>query len=77
MLYEFKVMLEDRRSSSTNKRVSMESKEKLNEARVRKTLAKREESKARRTYQVKQNTLAKIAILKEQKALGPINEDEL
>lgn len=54
----------------------MESKDKLNDAKVKESDAKREELVFCQIYQDKQNTLATIFILKEQKALGLILDDE-
>lgn len=49
----------------TRGRMHIESKEKLNDAKVKETMAKREDFEARKNYQVKKNTLAHITILKE------------
>lgn len=61
----------------SNKRMNVESKEKLNDAKVQETMAKHEESQARKKYQVKKNTLMDITILKKQKTLGLITDEEL
>lgn len=52
MLSKFKSMT-DRRSTNSQKRVSIESPEKLNKARVQETIAKRKESEAHKSYQAK------------------------
>lgn len=76
MLSEFKGWIGDRKLENSNKRQNQASKHALNEQRVEESKARVKETEERRNYQVRQNKIADIALLREQVTIGLIIEDD-